>query len=127
MKKRVFVFSNNRVSVTTFIFKSKNKNEIDKEFMDRISSQFSYWNDPNVKYYDLEDSSENFPSDLKDERCRLREKPGKPGEFEVWIDPSMPSPIRDAKAKKVSDKASAKVKLKNLGLTDDEIEALTNG
>ena len=34
--------------------------------------------------------------------------------------------IADAAAKKVADKASGDAKLKALGLTDDEIEALRN-
>jgi len=32
--------------------------------------------------------------------------------------------IKDAEAKKIADKASANAKLKALGLTDDEIEAI---
>ena len=33
--------------------------------------------------------------------------------------------LKDAETSKATDKASGKTKLKNLGLTDDEIKALT--
>ena len=38
--------------------------------------------------------------------------------------PVVEQEIADAAAKKITDKASANVKLKALGLTDDEIEAI---
>lgn len=38
--------------------------------------------------------------------------------------PTLEQELKDAETKKINDKASAKSKLKALGLTDDEIEAL---
>jgi len=38
--------------------------------------------------------------------------------------PTVETEIADAETKKINDKASANAKLKALGLTDDEIEAL---
>jgi hypothetical protein len=38
--------------------------------------------------------------------------------------PTVEAEIKDAATKKINDKASANAKLKALGLTDDEIEAL---
>jgi len=38
--------------------------------------------------------------------------------------PTVEQEIKDAATKKINDKASANAKLKALGLTDDEIEAL---
>jgi len=38
--------------------------------------------------------------------------------------PIVEQEIQDAETKKINDKASAKSKLKELGLTDDEVEAL---
>lgn len=38
--------------------------------------------------------------------------------------PTVEQELKDAETKKINDKASAKSKLKALGLTDDEIEAL---
>tara|TARA_R110002049_G_scaffold414_3_gene2309 strand:- start:1598 stop:1855 length:258 start_codon:yes stop_codon:yes gene_type:complete len=38
--------------------------------------------------------------------------------------PVVEQELKDAETKKINDKASAKSKLKALGLTDDEIEAL---
>ena len=38
--------------------------------------------------------------------------------------PILEQELKDAETKKINDKASAKSKLKALGLTDDEIEAL---
>ena len=38
--------------------------------------------------------------------------------------PVVEQEIQDAETKKINDKASAKSKLKELGLTDDEVEAL---
>ena len=38
--------------------------------------------------------------------------------------PTVEAEIKDAETKRINDKASANAKLKALGLTDDEIEAL---
>jgi transcriptional regulator NrdR family protein len=38
--------------------------------------------------------------------------------------PTVEQELKDAEAKKINDKATAKSKLKALGLTDDEVEAL---
>ena len=38
--------------------------------------------------------------------------------------PTVEQELKDAAAKKIADKASANAKLKALGLTDDEIEAI---
>ena len=38
--------------------------------------------------------------------------------------PTVEQEIKDAETKKINDKATAKSKLKALGLTDDEVEAL---
>ena len=56
------------------------------------------------KYVKLNDDTATMPSEA-DVNAKIQE-------------------IKDAEAKKIADKASANAKLKALGLTDDEIEAI---
>lgn len=59
--------------------------------------------------------------------CEIEWHNGTPEISKADIKAMMPvveQELKDAETKKINDKASAKSKLKALGLTDDEIEAL---
>ena len=85
------------------------------------TGQWFGWSDSNNKIY----SNLIIHAKVRDENDNLIDNPhSKPTEKECTDGlAALQKAFDDAKTKKATDKTSAETKLKNLGLTDDEIKA----
>src|SRR3990167_5198529 len=116
--RRVYSNADGTIAVKVYSDKYIFDNETDKQYMDRI---YLEENEINIVLGDIDVT--NIPTDRsKREQWRVKEENGKKV---VFVDPTAPSPRKDAENKKLADRNQAKAKLRSgQPISQAEIDAL---
>lgn len=115
--RRVYQSPDGTILIKTYPEDMRKLGESNKQLMDRIDSE-----EGETKAVLADVDIADIPVDRSDrEKWRIKDQGGKKI---VFVDPTAPSPKKDADSKKKNDKTKAKNELKQLGLSDDSIAAL---